>query len=633
MSDNNKKSNEEPSILEGSPALEYGDIEGKSRQPLTAQLRPAEIDAPASGRLGRLLSCWPWAYALVSGGLLALCYPGFEMGAFCWVALIPLVCAVWFSAPVSRREPLRVAGLGFVFGLAFFSVSSFWLTSLTGPGYALLVIYFALYPAVWTLFLRALANRGDDTRWLSSLHNLRVCAMGAAGWVALEWLRGVIFPAFGWNGLGIALYKNTPMIQIADITGVGGISFLVAMINLMAVATVKRLALEVGRGARRPHYDFGLTVALVAVVWGYGIRQIILLPKKGPDANSLSFAAVQANIPQATRNDPKFESTVLELYEKHTSTAAAMRPDLILWSESATPSPLFNDQRTWDIVSKLAEAFDGDLLTGTVFLSDHGDYNTIALLTDHAQKAQMYHKMHLVPFGEYVPLRQAFPFFAWVVGDLVPGDFDAGREPVVLELSARPEHRIVESVKGDNSTGSAEAPSPLPITGAQVGGSAASFPPVKLGPLICFEDTVGELARQFTLRGAQAFVVVTNDGWFLKSAGSQQHLANAIFRCAENKLPMIRAANTGVTCSVNRFGAVKQILQNESGDTHIEGVLFGDLAVTKPAAPTFYTRFGEVFSLLCLAISAATGAVFLLQIVKNKNSSCPESSEKKISML
>ena len=571
-------------------------IEGKFQdiKPVHGQLpsAPAE-DARPPGRLSRLLRFWPWAYAVVSGGILALCYPGFDLGAFCWVALVPLVCAVWFSTPSGRRERLRVAGLGFAFGFAFFAVSSFWLTSLTVPGYALLVIYFALYPAIWALFLRALVPAGDDSVWLSSLHNLRVCAMAASAWVALEWLRGVIFPAFGWNGLGIALYKNTPMIQIADITGVGGISFLVAMVNLMAVATVKRLAMEVGRGARRPHYDFGLTVALVALAWGYGIRQIILLPKKSPDTDSLSFAAVQANVPQATRNDPKFEASVLELYKKHTETAAAMRPDLILWPESATPSPLFNDQRTWDAVRKLAEGFDGDLLTGTVFLSDHGDYNTIALLSDHAKKAQMYHKMHLVPFGEYVPLREAFPLFAWVVGDLVPGDFDSGREPVVLDLSARA---------------------------------------IKLGPLICFEDTVGELARQFALRGAQAFVVVTNDGWFLKSAGSQQHLANAIFRCAENKIPMIRAANTGVTCAVNRFGAVKQILQNEAGDTHIEGVLFGELAVAKPVNPTFYARFGEIFSLLCLALSATASAVFLLQIVKNKNSSCPESFEKKISM-
>lgn len=553
------------------------------------QDNPQDLYRPAAGRLARTLHFWPWAAAVAGGLLLALCYPSFGLGGLCWVALTPLACAVWFSAPSARHEGLRIAGLGFAFGLAFFAVSSYWLATLTVPGCALLIVYFAFYPAVWTFFLRALA-RPDDSLWLGSLHNLRVCALGAAGWVALEWLRGIIFPAFGWNGLGIALYKNIPLIQMADLTGVGGISFLVAMVNLMAVASVKRLTMEIGRGARRPHYGFGLTVAAVALAWGYGVRQMMA---PAPDSIALSFAAVQANVPQATRNNPKFESEVVELYKKHTATAAAMRPDLILWPESATPSPLFNDQRTWDTVRKLAESFDGDLLAGTVYLGEQGDHNSVALLTDHAQKAQMYHKMHLVPFGEYVPLRRAFPLFAWVVGDLVPGDFDAGREPVVLELSARP---------------------------------------VKIGPLICFEDTVGDLARQFALRGAQAFVVVTNDGWFLKSAGSSQHLANAVFRCAENKIPMIRAANTGVTCAVDRFGAVKQILQNEAGDTHIEGVLFGGISAATSPAPTFYAQHGEAFSLLCLAAATAAGAFFLMQAVKSKNSSCPPAPEKKISM-
>jgi len=531
---------------------------------------------------------WPWACAVGSGLMLALCYPGFGFGGLCWLALAPLICAVWFSRPAARREQLRIAGLGFAFGLAFFAVSSFWLATLTVPGCGMLVVYFAFYPAVWTLFLRRVA--GQNHNWLSSLQNLRVCAMAAAGWVALEWLRGVVFPAFGWNGLGIALYKNIPLIQIADVTGVGGISFLVAMVNLMVVATVKRLVLEVGRGARRPHYDFGLTVALVALVWGYGVRQMLA---PAPESRGLSFAAVQANVPQATRNNPAFEEQVLGLYKKHTATAAAMNPDLILWPESATPSPLFNDQRTWDEVRKLAEGTRADFLLGTVYLGDQGDYNSVVLLTDRAKGAQMYHKMHLVPFGEYVPLRQAFPLFAWVVGDLVPDDFDPGAYPVVLELSAFP---------------------------------------AKLGPLVCFEDTVGELARQFALLGAQAFVVVTNDGWFLRSAGSKQHLANAIFRCAENKIPMLRAANTGVTCVVDRFGAVRQVLQSEGDDTFIEGVLFGSLPIAKAEPPTFYARNGEVFSLACLAVSAAACAVFLMRAVKFKKSSCPESPEKKISM-
>jgi len=538
---------------------------------------------------------WPWISALAGGAMLALCYAPAGWGNLCWVALVPLVCAVWFSRPLSKREGLRVFGLGYAFGAVYFGGSLFWLTTLTVPGWALLSLYLSVYPAIWAVFLRTVAKpRGQDAPcadsdqrpvWLSSANNLRVCALGSAAWVALEWLRGVVFPQFPWNNAGIALEKNLPLIQIADITGVGGISFLVLMVNLMAVATVKRLILEKQLGARRPHYDFALTVALVALAWGYGIREIFA---PAPAATDFTFAAVQANIPQNVRNDLAQEAGVLAKYARHTEVAFAMRSDLILWPESATPRPLFNDQATWDAVRALAAKHDGDFLLGTVHLSDQGDFNSVALLSEHGKAAQMYHKNHLVPFGEYIPLRNAFPLFAWVIGDLVPGDFDAGPSPVVFEMSAKP---------------------------------------VKIGPLICFEDVLGDLARQFVLRGAQAFAVVTNDGWFLASAGPRQHLAHAVFRCAENKIPMIRSANTGVTCQVDRFGAVRETLQAEGGDTFIEGVLFGKVPAPVAPHPTFYARNGEIFSIACLVISGLAAGIFFLRQRKIKNSSCPPPSE------
>jgi apolipoprotein N-acyltransferase len=200
--------------------------------------------------------------------------------------------------------------------------------------------------------------------------------------------------------------------------------------------------------------------------------------------------------------------------------------------------------------------------------------------------------MHLVPFGEYVPLRQEFPLLAKIVGDLVPDDFDAGKEFTVLELQAKP---------------------------------------AKIGPLVCFEDTVADLARQFALLGAQGFVVVTNDGWFLKSAGSIQHLNNAVFRCVENKIPMIRAANTGVTCAIDRLGIVREVLRDPSGSTFLQGVLFSKINVPISPEPTFFARYGEVFSISCLAVSLLALAISLNRIRKNKKSSCSNPSETKTS--
>ncbi len=535
----------------------------------------------------------PWFLSALSGLMLGLCYPPADLGNLCWVALVPLAWAVWFSKPAGRREWFRMAGIGYLCGVVFFAINAFWLTTLTWPGYVLLALYFPIYFAAWSVFASALVDKKAESviapAWLGSFHNLRVCALGAAGWTAMEWLRGEIFPSFGWNGLGIAQHANVALIQITDITGVGGVSFLVAMANLMLAATIKRLWLEIGRGARRPHFDFAVTIALVALAWTYGIRQLFEAP---PESTDFSFAAIQASIPQEVRNDPDFERDVLEAYARQTKAAIAMQPDLILWPESSTPQPLLGNQTTWDLVRGLAEEHTGDFLLGTVHWGKEGDFNSIALLTARGSEAQLHHKIHLVPFGEYVPLREEFPLLAKIVGDLVPDDFDPGKEFTILEMQTKP---------------------------------------VKLGPLVCFEDTLGNLARHFALLGAQAFVVVTNDGWFLESAGSLQHLRNAIFRCAENNIPMIRAANTGVTCAIDRHGAVREILRDPAGSTFMPGILFSKTSVPAAPVPTFYARHGEIFSITCLVIASLAAAFSFTKLRKNKISPCPNEPEPKIS--
>ena len=529
----------------------------------------------------------PWLLSVLSGVLLGLCFPPFGWGDLCWVALVPLIWAIWFLAP-SRSDWRRIAGLGYVCGLVFFAISASWLTTLTWPGTLLLVVYFAIYIAAWAVAAHALKTpAGGGDAWLGSLHNLRVCILGAAAWVAMEWLRGIIFPAFGWNGLGIAQHKNIPLIQIADITGVGGISFLVAMTNLMLAATIKRLAMEIGRGARRPHYDFAITLALVALAWIYGLRSIF---QPAPESTEMTFAAIQANISQEIRNNPALEFDVLDIYKNQTLSAIAMQPDLILWPESSTPNPLLGHQMTWDLVRGLAQQHKGDLLLGTVHWGEDGDFNSIALLTDQGKEAQLYHKIHLVPFGEYVPLREEFPLLSKIVGDLVPSDFNPGTEYKILNMEAKP---------------------------------------VKLGPLVCFEDTLGDLARHFALKGAQLFVVVTNDGWFLKSAGSSQHLQNAVFRCAETKLPMVRAANTGVTCAIDRHGVVRETLRDDDGSTFMQGVLFGKISVPSHPQPTFYARYGEIFSILCFSLSVVWTTFTFIPRLKTKKSACSNPSETK----
>src|SRR5581483_1063761 len=258
---------------------------------------------------------------------------------------------------------------------------------------------------------------------------------GACAWVTLEWVRGWLFSGFGWNGLGVALHGDLPMIQIAEFTGVAGLSFLVAFSNLMVVIIVRRIAGEIGPVfLKRIRWEFSVSVALITVVFGYGIRT--LLHKREGELVSLHVAAIQPNIPQSEKFDPQSEEKIFQQLDTLTTLAAASRPQLLLWPEAATPQGMFADEVNYRFVLNQARRGDFAMLIGTLDsdIQRHEDYNVATLLTDRGQHMQTYRKMHLVPFGEYMPLRHSFPLFAMIAGELVPGDFAPGREFTLLQL-------------------------------------------------------------------------------------------------------------------------------------------------------------------------------------------------------
>lgn len=503
-----------------------------------------------------------------------LAYPPFALEGLAWLALAPLTASIWFAKPWHRRELLRLFLLGSLTGLGYFAGSLHWLWTVTITGWLALSLYLALYPGLWAVFLGLVARPRPQAEtdapgknWENSWRNLLAALLAAAAWCGLEWLRGILFTGFGWNPLAVALVNNLPMIQFADHTGTAGISFLLVMVNIVATLSARRLASEIAQRKMRAHFDFSLTVVLVAAAFGYGVRALLA---PAPASREITFAAVQANIPTAEKRDPAHEREILGTYTRLSEAALAFRPDLLLWPEAATPQALFLDQRSWDAVHAIATRHDGDFLLGTTHSDADGDFNSAALLTHHGTNASLYHKIHLVPFGEYIPFRKSFPLFAWIMGDLVPGDFNFGIEPVVFDMAAQP---------------------------------------ARIAPLICFEDTLGDLTRQFALRGAQLMVTITNDAWFLRSAGSEQHRANALLRTIENRLPLIRAANTGVTCAIDRLGRETHRLREADGNTFFQGFLIGSVQAPLETPMTFYTRHGDLFAKICLAV--ATTAIFI----------------------
>ena len=541
----------------------------------------------------KLAVVWPWLAAICSGLLCTACFAPFNLTWFCWIALTPLIAAILFSGKESRHPWLRNLALGYVTGLTFFWTVLSWLTTVTILGWFVLQFYMAIYFALWAWFCGLLrpreagrqlsAGKWDQmlsearsttalprSPWTKSSNNLLLAFLLAAAWVTQEWLRGWVFSGWGWNGLGVALHDTWPLIQIAEFTGIAGLSFMVAFANVILVTTAYRLVLEARTHTTRPHFDLTLTMAAIVGVLTFGLRSSQVSSPTKP----LRVAAVQSNVPQNQKFDPQFTMKIFDKFQRLSEIALRSNPppDLLIWPESSMPGPALIEPESNEFVMDLAASAESDLLLGTIDEENRDIYNAALLISDGGERVQVYRKVHLVPFGEYVPGRHRVPLLARIVGDQVPGDFSAGREYTVFSLT--------------NSD-------------------------VQVAPLICFEDTIGELVRQFVLPtetnpGANLLVDITNDGWFLHSAGSHQHLANAIFRCVETRRPMVRAANTGVTCFVNQSGRITQALRDESGSTFTEGVLTGEINVPTEHELTFYARHGELFAKSCAVITLVT---------------------------
>jgi apolipoprotein N-acyltransferase len=509
--------------------------------------------------LGWLRIVWPWACAAISGIFLAICFPWWDQGWLVWLALTPLIAAVWL-APRGRRAGVRDAALGYVCGFIFFAVTFRWLGSPIAALFQnpwllslpiLLAGFLALYIAFWAWFIGRLPR--GDTQFLSSGRNIVIAFLAACAWVTQEWVRGWLLGGFGWNGLGVALHQNLALIQVADVTGIWGLSFLVAFANAIAFITIRRFVAEVGRVRIRPHYDFSVMMAAVVGAFAYGVHALQHPVDLPGDSVSLRIAALQPDIPESYKWDEAHVRQIYRRYDALTQTALAWDPQLLLWPEAATLTDLF-DEDTFAYLKQIDATTGAAFMLGS-FLSPpgQGDYNIAAVISDHGSKVQIYKKMHLVPFGEYIPLRHAFPLFAWIAKQLVPSDLRAGTEYTTFQIPS---------------------------------------PPLRIGPLICFEDTVGELTRH-TAAHAQLLVNITNDSWFGTSPGSTQHLDNAIFRTIEDRRPLVRDANTSITCIVDAEGRVLQSLRTVNGSPFLEGVLFGTVQVPKNPPETVYMRWGD----------------------------------------
>ena len=516
----------------------------------------------------------PLLGSLLSGLLLALAFPGVGNSSLAFIGLVPLMFAV---QSVSWK---KAALLGLLAGFVFFMVSLFWLHNLTGRvegaalkvsallGYAVLALYCALYFIPFAVAVSTCVKRWGVRSFRT---NLRLMFSVAMVWVAAEYLRSFLFTGFPWNPLGVSQYASPALIQVAEWGGAYIVSAYIVWMNAALFITLHQYVHGIRMKKYRPHGELMLGLLPVALSAAYGLH---VLFNPIPLRQSVTVALVQPNIAQTEKWDREKDQEIRIRLGELTETVARLDGiDLIVWPETALPDFVRSSRLSQDLVWRMVD-LGFPLLVGSMD-ADYSEtgrtyFNSSILFGTGSGEIAKYDKQHLVPFGEYVP-------FPKLMGKFTPVevDFGAGTESTLFPL---------------------EGKAPFSV-------------------LICFEDTVAPLAVKAVRNGARWLVNQTNDAWFDPSAQSEQHLAHAVFRCIENRVPMARCCNTGITCSIDAFGNVRRSLAPRTSGFTVNEIHPRPIALEK----TFYTRYPDAFAKFAL-LAAATVA-FVLRSKGRKKSS------------
>jgi len=504
----------------------------------------------------------------LSALLLTLAFPPAELSFLAWFALAPMLVAL--RVRWGKLGLLTLCLTGMAYGALGFS----WARHVTWLGMFLLGLYLSVY---WIVFAAL-------TRWLSFRRGLPLALVAPVTWTALECIRGVALTGLPWLFLSHTQYRALPVIQIADVTGAAGVTFwLVACNGLVADVICLLRGWEPGSRRRRT-LAAGLGVlALCAASLGYGLYRLeTIVVEEGPPV-----AATQGNIPQSVKKVVT-EDTFRDMFHTYLgltiqALAAPEPPHLILWPETMARPYMFDSRNNWDrlnnrprmnrwVLALSKHQRNADLLISANSGPDpetRPDYNSVFLLPrggkgtarPDGRTTARYDKIHLVPFGEYVPLKK---LIGWIVGPMVPYQFGMapGSEHVLYEVSNAPGWHYA--------------------------------------PTICFEDAFPSLVADFGRgdRHMDFIVNLTNEGWFLDGTELDQHLAIAVFRAVECRAGFIRSANTGISAFVSPTGEIVSTLVVDGKDRQVKGVLHGVAMRTQSTSP--YLVVGELFGTLCV---------------------------------
>lgn len=481
--------------------------------------------------------------ALFSGFLLFFSFPKFGNGTLAWVALIPLFHALRNATP---REGFKI---GFVTGLIAHVGILYWISHVVVqfgylPFYVgvaavlLLAAYLSLYTACFAMGILFLRERGNAFFLTAPLL-----------WTVLEYARSNLLTGFPWETLACSQYLFKNIIQVADITGTYGITFAIVLIN----ALLYNLLAARFRERRYSAAEIATACAVLAAIYGYGYYRTAEIHEALKRASLIEVALIQGNIDQNKKWDARYQSQTVDIYRSLSLQSIPAQGGFIVWPETAAPFYFERPDPLRAALVDVARTSGRTLLFGSPrYEEENGKVsfmNSAYLLRPDGVVAGRYDKVHLVPYGEYVPLRRLFPFIGKLVAGV--GDFRPGKGFDPLVSDGR-----------------------------------------RFGVLICYEVIFPEAATAYKRNRADLLVNITNDAWFGRTSAPYQHLSMAVFRAVENRLYLVRAANTGISAVIDPTGAIL----SRTG-LFERTVLKGEVKFIDEK--TFYAAYGDVFVYLC----------------------------------
>lgn len=491
--------------------------------------------------------------AFLSGFLLFLSFPKFGFGLFAWVALIPLFFALKNAATVFHGFLL-----GFVTGMVGYIGTIYWIAYVivnygSQPLYVgvllmlLLVSYLSLYVSLFAASI--VYFRGKMPIYL----------VAPFLWICFEYGKSYVLTGFPWENLGYSQYTNTYLIQFADVAGVFGISFLIVLVNAVLFEVISQKS--------KKECIAAIVVSLfLAGVYIYGFLRMDMVNKAVEQSPAMEVSLIQGNIDQSIKWDKNFQMETLKIYERLSLNNLPGSNSLIIWPETAVPFKFEEESELHDIIKDMTIKTKSWLITGVVSyikrMSGNDYFNSAYLVSPSGDVRGRYDKVHLVPYGEYVPLRNVLPFVEALTAGI--GDFSSGEGFYPLAINDK-----------------------------------------KIGVLICYEGILWNAAREYKNHSAELLVNITNDAWFGSTSAPFQHFSMTVFRAVETRLYLVRAANTGISGIVDPTGQI-------TARTNIfqQGALKGEVRFVN--VPTIYSRYGDIL----VAISFVM--ILLLYIVSLK---------------